>query len=120
MELKADSFFTLGSRMMFTDDRDLAALLGPADFRRLQDALTAQPIPETILRKMKPWVVLAILSQPTSGKGEFMDLRLYRQALSMGKAVFGLESAEEQLAVFDGMTIDDQVALLRSTLDDRF
>ena len=117
MELKADSFSKIGSAMMFTDGHDLADLLGPSDYRRLVAAMASQPFPEAILRKMKPWVLLAMLNQPKSGKGEFMDLRLYRQAISQGKAVFGLETAEEQLAVFDGLSMGDQVALLRSTLN---
>lgn len=116
MELKADSFLTIGSAMMMTDGRDLADLLGPSDYQRLVEAMAEQPFPEAILRKMKPWVVLALLNQPKSGKGEFMDMRLYRQAISQGKAVIGLETAEEQLAVFDGLPIEDQVTLLRSTL----
>lgn len=117
MELKADSFFKIGSAMMFTDGHDLADLLGPSDYRRLVAAMAAQPFPEAILRKMKPWVLLAMLNQPKSGQGEFMDLRLYRQAIAQGKAIFGLETAEEQLAVFDGLSMEDQVALLRSALN---
>jgi uncharacterized protein YbaP (TraB family) len=117
MELNTDSFFKIGSAMMFTDGHDLADLLGPSDYRRLVAAMASQPLPEAILRKMKPWVLLAMLNQPKSGQGEFMDLRLYRQAIAQGKAVFGLETAEEQLAVFDGLSMDDQVDLLRSALN---
>jgi uncharacterized protein YbaP (TraB family) len=117
MTLEANTFFTLGSAMMFSDDRDLADLLGPSDYQRLVDAMAAQPFPEAILRRMKPWVLMALLSQPNTGQGAFMDLRLYRQAVSQGKQVFGLESAEEQLAVFDGLPMDDQVTMLRSTLN---
>jgi uncharacterized protein YbaP (TraB family) len=117
MELNTDSFFRIGSAVMLTDGHDLADLLGKSDYRRLMAAMASQPLPEAIIRKMKPWALLALLSQPKNGSGEFMDLRLYRQAKAQGKAVFGLETAEEQLAVFDGLPIEDQVALLRSTLD---
>jgi len=116
MTLEADSFFTLGGAMLFTDGHDMADLLGDADYRRLQAAMADQPLPETILRKMKPWVLMAILSQPNRAPGEFMDMRLYRMAVAEGKPVFGLETADEQLAVFDGMPLADQVALLRSTI----
>jgi uncharacterized protein YbaP (TraB family) len=117
MELNTDSFFKIGSAVMLTDGQDLADLLGTSDYRRLVAAMASQPVPEAIFRKMKPWVLLAFLSQPANGSGEFMDLRLYRQAMAQGKAVFGLETAEEQVAVFDGLPITDQAALLRSTLD---
>lgn len=117
MELNTDSFFKIGSAVMLTDGHDLADLLGKSDYRRLVAAMASHPVPEAIFRNMKPWVLLAFLSQPANGSGEFMDLRLYRQAMAQGKAVFGLETAEEQVAVFDGLPIEDQVALLRSTLD---
>jgi hypothetical protein len=117
MELNTDSFFKIGSAVMLTDGHDLAALLGKSDYQRLVTAMASHPVPEAIFRNMKPWVLLAFLSQPANGSGEFMDLRLYRQAKAQGKAVYGLETAEEQVAVFDGLPIEDQVALLRSTLD---
>jgi hypothetical protein len=60
---------------------------------------------------------MALLSQPQGGSGEFMDMRLYRLALAAGKPVFGLETADEQLAVFEEMPLADQVALLKATLD---
>ena len=117
MSLEPESFIKLGGAMMFTDGTDVAELLGPLDYRRLREAMTGQPLPESILRRMKPWVLMAMLSQPSSGPGEFMDLRLYRMAVSGGKPVSGLETVEEQLAVFDNMPLNDQVRLLRSTLD---
>ena len=42
---------------------------------------------------------------------------LYQRAQSRGKATSGLESAQEQLAVFEGLPLDDQVELLKMTLD---
>jgi uncharacterized protein YbaP (TraB family) len=117
ISLDPDNFLKLGRAMMFTDDQDIADLLGPADYRRLVAAMAAQPVPETLLRKMKPWVLMALLGQPRNGSGEFMDLRLYRRAMAAGKTVIGLETIEEQLDVFDGLPLDDQVRLLRSTLD---
>jgi uncharacterized protein YbaP (TraB family) len=44
-------------------------------------------------------------------------MRLYKDALAAGKQVHGLESMEEQLAVFDSLGEDDQIAMLRDTLD---
>jgi len=117
MTLEADSFLKLGNAMLFADGHDIAELLGTTDYRRLQAAMAEQPLPEAILRKMKPWVLMALLSQPKGASGEFMDMRLYRLALADGKDVFGLETADEQLAVFEDMALDDQVALLKATLD---
>ena len=117
MELEAQSILALGASMMFTDDRDLERLLGRAYFRKVAAAVRAYPIPEALLRKMKPWAVLALISQPGPPSSPFMDMLLYRKAAAVGKTVVGLESAQEQLAVFNQMPMADQLALLKNSLD---
>ncbi len=114
MDLKADSFLSLGASMMLTDGRDLERLLGPDDFRRVAAAVAQHGLPEQILRRMKPWAVLALISQPKNQSGAFLDMVLYQMALAAGKPVFGLESAEEQVAVFDRLPMDDQLTMLRT------
>ncbi len=114
MDLKADSFLSLGAAMMFTDGRDLERLLGPDDFRRVAAAVAQHGLPEQILRRMKPWAVLALISQPKTQHGAFLDMVLYQKAQAAGKPVVGLESAEEQVAVFDRMPMDDQLTMLRT------
>ncbi len=116
MDLKAESFLSLGAAMMFTDGRDLERLLGREDFRRVAAAVSRHGLPEQALRRMKPWAVMALLSQPVPQRGAFMDMLLYQKAVAAGKPVFGLESAEEQLAVFERLPMTDQLAMLRSTL----
>ena len=117
MALEAQSILALGASMMFTDDRDLERLLGRVYFRKVAAALNAYPIPEAVLRKMKPWAVMALISQPGPPSSPFMDMLLYQKATAAGKTVVGLESADEQLAVFDQMPMADQLALLKSSLD---
>ncbi len=116
MKLGAESLLSLGTSMMFTDGRDLKQLLGSGDFRRVASAVAQHGLPEQVLRRMKPWAVLALISQPAPQRGAFMDMMLYQKAVAAGKPVFGLESAEEQLAVFDRMPMKDQLAMLRAAL----
>ncbi len=116
MDLNVDSFLSLGASMMFTDGRDLELLLGRDDFRKVAAAVDQHGIPEQLLRRMKPWAVLALLSQPKPQSGAFMDMLLYQKATAAGKTVVGLESAQEQIAVFNQMAMADQLALLRSSL----
>ncbi len=116
IDLNVDNFLSLGASMMFTDGRDLETLLGPDDFRKVAAAVAKHGIPETILRRMKPWAVLALMSQPVPQSGAFMDMMLYQKATAAGKPVFGLESVDEQIAVFNQMAMADQLALLRSSL----
>ena len=117
MELDADAFFQFGAAMLLTDGSDLAQLLGAVDFRRVMDAVADYGLPEAALRKVKPWVVLAMVSQPKPQTGEIMDLVLYRRAQTAGKRTAGLETAAEQIAVFNTLSMDEQISLLRATLD---
>jgi uncharacterized protein YbaP (TraB family) len=117
MVLKTDSFLQFGGAMMATDGSDLKRLLGARDFGRLTAALSAFPLPEPMVRKLKPWAALALISQPRQPNGLFLDLVLYQIAISAAKPVVGLETAEEQIEVFDGMSVDDQVSLLKDSLD---
>ena len=116
MELKAESLLGLGASMIITDGRDLEQLLGRDDFHRVVAAVAPYGLPEQFLRRMKPWAVLALLSQPAPQQGVFMDMALYQRAIAAGKPVFGLESAEEQLAVMERMPLRDQLGMLRSAL----
>ncbi len=117
MDLNVESFLTMGASMMFTDGRDLERLLGREDFRKLAVAVAQHGIPEQLLRRMKPWAVLALLSQPKPQSGVFMDMLLYQRATAAGKTIVGLETAQEQIAVFNQMPMADQLALLRASLD---
>ncbi len=117
MVLKTDSFLQFGGAMMATDGSDLKRMLGVRDFGRLTAALSAFPLPEPMVRKLKPWAAMALISQPIQPNGLFLDLVLYQNAISAGKPVVGLETAEEQIEVFDGMSVADQITLLKDSLD---
>ena len=65
---------------------------------------------------MKPWAVLMALSAPRAGRGLFLDVALQYDATQRGKPTHGLETMQEQIAVFNGMSLDDQVVLLRDAV----
>jgi hypothetical protein len=75
--------------------------------------------PEQVL-KLKPWALTLLMGappsdQPAPGRA-FLDMWLMQQANSKGKHLYGLETAEEQVEVFDGMPLPAQVTLLSWTL----
>ncbi len=101
------------------------------------DRLLAPDLLEAVVRKaaeyglgreevvaMKPWAVAELLfgTPPSERKretagGPFLDLWLLLEAMRQGKPHYGLESVEEQIAVFNGMPRAVQIGLLRSALD---
>ena len=105
--------------MVYTDGRGLAGVAGRPLYDQTVKALAERGMAEEAIKDYKPWAAATLLGMPEAGTGEFLDIRLYKAALAAGKHVQGLESIEEQLAVFDTLTEEDQIALLRETLEAR-
>jgi uncharacterized protein YbaP (TraB family) len=53
-----------------------------------------------------------MLGMPLPQNGRFLDMEIYLRALQLQRRVVGLETAAEQLAVFDRMTPELQLILL--------
>lgn len=116
MQMNANALLTIGSSMMMTDGKDLEALLGSDLYGQVVTAMAGYGYPETAVRHLKPWVVMALLSMPKPSDKPVLDMVLYQRARNAGKPTAGLESAQEQLAVFEGLSEADQIALLKMTI----
>jgi uncharacterized protein YbaP (TraB family) len=132
--------------MMLPADQSLDELLSKELHERVAKQMGALGVPATILDRFKVWVVgmqlfMRGLSQeddeepageepaapetpptPSEGMrpptpGQPMDMWLYNEAKRMEKGVGGLETMAEQLAVFDAMSIEDQVDLVEMAVD---
>jgi uncharacterized protein YbaP (TraB family) len=121
MEVIPDSDAILRSMvtMVYTDGRRLEDVVGSPLYDEAVAAMSEIGMPEAAIEDFKPWAVVTLLSVPPAETGEFLDLSLYKAATASGKAVFALESIEEQLAVFENLTQREQIALLRETLEVR-
>jgi hypothetical protein len=102
--------------MVYTDGRSLAGVVGGDRYGEIVEAMKSRGMSEEAIKDFKPWAIVTILSVPPAETGEFLDMHLYKSALAAGKPVIGLETIDEQLAVFDGLSESDQVALLSDTL----
>ncbi len=117
MILDTEAFIQFGATMLLAQDTDLETLIGKKLYDRVVSAMDSYGMPEPVVRRLKPWVAIAMLSMPKSGSGLILDLVLYQRATGQGKTTAGLESAQEQLAVFEELSTRDQVELLKMTLD---
>ncbi len=117
MEMDASALTTFGTRMLLTDGSTLASLLGSDLYGRVIAVMNDYGMPETFVDGLKPWVVMALLSMPKPSAEPVLDMVLQQQAAAAGKPTAGLESPAEQLAVFEGMSLPDQIALLKNTLE---
>lgn len=106
------TMLAVGAASLLPDGKKLETLIGDARFRRLVAAAAGLGIPHEVLQRLKPWAAAVMLGMPAAESGRFLDMQIYLRALETGREVVGLETAAEQLAVFDGMSTGDQLLLL--------
>lgn len=112
-----------GTRMNLPEGQTLEQLLGAASFGQLQRILAHQHYSVGAFNGMKPWAVMFFLEQ-MNGEEILVDLNhpeldtwLEQRAAQDGKRLVGLETVEEQVAIFNEMPAADQIALLKDALD---
>ena len=105
--------------MLFTDGNRLSSVLGQQLFREAASAMEERGIPELLLDRMKPWAVATALAMPEMRTGMFLDYVLYTRAQEEGMPIHGLETVQEQIGIFEDMSVEDQVAMLEETLQQR-
>ncbi len=114
--IDGDGLARMAQAMYFDDGRTLEQVIGKPLYAQTLKALAAHGVPAESVEKQKPWAVMMILSMPPSKTGEFLDLMLEDRATREGKPVSGLETMDEQIAVFNDLPLPDQIALLRETI----
>lgn len=108
---------SMAEAMFFSDGNTLRQVLGDALYRETLQTLGLLDAPATGgINHMKPWAVMMTLTDPRPGGGLFLDMALQLRATRQDKVTYGLESMQEQIEVFNGMSLDDQVVLLRDAL----
>lgn len=112
----ADGFIDAANAMTLPEGRTLQDVVGADLYQRARAALLARGQPVTGIDREKPWVVMAALSYPVY-HGLPLDFALLMKATQAGKKTAGLETSQEQIAVFDGMSLADQTHLLALTVD---
>ena len=117
VKLDSESLLSLSVSLLMSDDKTLEALVGPEVFEHAVDAMAAHGVPKTLVARMKPWAVAVTLMTPPARSGVVLDHVLYRRALADGKPIAGLETVDEQVALFDSLALDEQIVLLRDTLN---
>jgi len=97
--------------------------LSPADYQRLTAQAAAAGLPMQAVGMMRPWLAAVTMTlaplqkagyDPTSG----VELKLAAEAKAAGKPVKGFETAEQQLHFMADLPEAEQIAMLRSNLDD--
>jgi uncharacterized protein len=107
-----DSVQRFRAAMVSTDPK-LPALLGVDQFRQVDALLREHGIPIETAYRLKPWAALLVLVQPLATTAFTLDNFLALQARELKKQIVALETVDEQIAAFEGIPEDTQLALLR-------
>jgi len=120
IEAKLDMEMQMAVAMkMFSPGSNLEADIGPLYFKKITTEMLKYNMTPDMVRQLKPWAVMMTLSVPADNDpAAFMDALIYKYALEKGKDVYGLETLDEQLSIFDSMTQENQITLLKQTVDE--
>ena len=119
LELNANGSVDILRKMLFTDGRSLPQVIGEEPFNRVTEALldNGNQLSFEVLSVLKPWAAMLLLIRPANSSGTFLDKKLATLARNAKVRVQGLETVDEQLSVFDDISITDQIGLLNSALE---
>jgi uncharacterized protein len=104
--------------MLLPPDRQLEDILGAELFQRTAAAVEPLGVRAAGLQRLRPWSLVAVLGVPPvelvrQAQGEpVLDVWLQEEARRQDKVIHGLESPQEQIALFDDMSEADQVAMV--------
>jgi len=117
VNLDDDAMVAGSMAMLLTDGRRLSEIVGKSLFEQTAANLRMRGIPDAVTEHMKPWAAATALSMPVPESGRVLDVVLFQRAQQAGKPINGLETITEQLEVFDGLPLEDQVGLLRDVVE---
>lgn len=113
--------FALLSRSMLPTGQSLENVLSPATYASVKRHLADLGQPIEALKQFKPWYLAVTFETFEFQKAGYdpgfgLDQHFYERAQADGKGVQGLETAEFQLSLFDGMPMAQQDAMLADTI----
>ena len=107
----------------YPDGTTLDRKLPPALMKRVREKLTLYSIPDDSALRMKPWLVAQTIILGEAARAGYdpnlaVELYLSGLALAQGKELKGLETLDEQFAIFDKLSEDEQRAFLEAVIDE--
>jgi uncharacterized protein YbaP (TraB family) len=107
-------------------EHSLRRVLGEPTWQKLLVRIDTQ-IPPPLLDRLEPWLPTVMLGLEDLGQAldelkpgsehRLMDVELVKEANQRGKQIAHFETVEEQIAVFDSISLDEQVRELARSLE---
>lgn len=108
--------------LYFAGKESISDYLNPDEKKLLEDGLMKRGMPFNAVVKMKPWMLTSMVALPScelSRKAQgipFLDMKLAKDGLAMGKQIKGVETMAEQLNVVAGLPMSFHVKSLIGTV----
>lgn len=110
---------------LLPDEQSLESMLDGASWQLLSARLAAQ-LPPEVLTRLRPWLPAVLLGiteltealareRPSSGQ-HAMDLELMKRARESQKPLKHLETVDQQIAVFESISLEEQLHELKHAL----
>jgi uncharacterized protein len=124
LELRFDreALRRVGAATLAPPGEHLDELVGPGVFAQVTAVGERYGLAARELAALRPWALIVTFSMPPAEIARQhagilpLDQQLQVMAEAHGIPVYGLETVAEQVAIFDGLSDAEQVALLRATL----
>lgn len=123
-EIDLDDMTDMGAQMslmtkaFMADGKTLQDLLSEEDYKKVSDHFSGMGLPMFMLDKIKPMFLTVFASGDMdltglqSEKIKSYEMEIYEIANNSNKEVFGLESMEYQMSIFDSIPYTEQATML--------
>jgi len=116
LHMSMSNMMKVASAMFFVGEQSLDKLVDKTLFEQIAKVMRQYHIAPMLVKRLKPWAVIAMLNTPPTKTGQFLDLQLYKKAQQLQIPTYGLETIKEQLAIFEKFSLDEQLIMLKQTM----
>ncbi|MDZ7828196.1 MAG: TraB/GumN family protein [Halofilum sp. (in: g-proteobacteria)] len=117
LDMQAIDPAAIGRVTRLSGDQTLKTILPDPLWQRARAAARERGLAPTTAALLEPWALAITLALPPTDPRAVLDHELQRAARADGHPVTGLETATEQLAIFDELPRGQQIEMLRSTVE---
>jgi uncharacterized protein YbaP (TraB family) len=117
LDMQAVDHAAIGRVTRLPGDRTLESILPESLWQRARAAARERGLAPKAAALLEPWALAITLALPPTDPRAVLDHALQRAARADGHPVTGLETATEQLAIFNELPRHQQIEMLRSTVE---
>ncbi len=126
LALDIDSQVAMSAKLVMPDEGSLEDVLSRAQLLRVHKMVNEMGFPFEGFKTLRVWAMTMTLPQldqvrqalQDKDRTQPLDVHVYHRALAANKEVGGLETIEEQIAIFDATPMAAQVKMLEQALED--